>query len=106
MQKKFRTQFFIVKCLIIAKSKTPIQLCMFYNQKNPKTKWVFGCRPMFGDGLLYLSLFFFDWAFFLALDVSLLTFFSHLKWILDVNIQYLYEYVISINMIFYIHVHT
>jgi len=70
------------------------------------TKWVFGCRPMLGDGLLYLNLFFSGWAFFLVLDGSLLKKNSHFKWNLAVNIQYLYEYVISTNMILYIHVHT
>jgi len=33
-KKKIRTQFCIAECLIIAKSKTPIQLCMFYNQQT------------------------------------------------------------------------
>ncbi len=30
-----------------------IQLCMFYKPTTPSTKWVFGCKPVFGDMPLY-----------------------------------------------------
>jgi hypothetical protein len=106
MQKKFRTQFFIVKFLVIIKSKTPIQLCMFYNQQTLTLKGCLVVGPCLVMGFFTLVFFFFNLGLFLVLDGFLLNFFSHLKWNLDVNIQYLYEYVISTSMDLYIQVHT
>jgi hypothetical protein len=79
-KKRIRTQFFITECLIIAKSKTPIQLCMFYNQQTLRLNGCLVVGPCLVMG--FSTLISSGWAFFLVLDSSLLIFFFILNGIL------------------------